>query len=75
MAAHIYAYRDHNQKRAQEEWYEYQHKLSKLDKSKILQWDPTRPAAEDDERDRPNCRHCGHLMQWSKNYELFCEQP
>jgi hypothetical protein len=55
-----------------EEWYEYQHKLSRIDKSKITEYDPTKP---EEERDRPNCRHCGHLMQCSKNYELFCEQP
>jgi hypothetical protein len=68
MAAHTYAYRDHNQKRGMEEWYEYQHKLSKLDKSKIARFDPTSPS---EDSKRPNCMHCGHLMQVSKSTELF----
>jgi hypothetical protein len=55
-----------------EEWFEYQHKLSKLDKSKIGVWDPRRPS---EDSKRPNCRHCGHLKQKSTSYELFEETP
>jgi hypothetical protein len=64
MSAHTFAFFDKDKERGIEEWYEYQFRISKVDKSKILSSDPNNDGL-------PNCRHCGHSKTMGDGVAIF----